>query len=321
MWLYDASISVQIEACGQREGDEQAVTHTLANVEAVSLPGCMAVITPIDRCEAKLPPYSPLSLVTFSPRSLEAEDTFATRWQSATLMSQTMWKRSRALLGWWPFLRGIETDRWLLGTHRASIANVLIYPLDLVASRMQTKTPQQKGAVHSKKRDAYADLPTALRTIYASNGGLAGFYAGIASDTLSTALSNFLYFYIYAALGTLAARHTARSGSKDAAAAARELVIGALAGVISRGFTTPLSTITVRKQTASKLTGNKESDVEKATNAAEDEEEQDSDYAPDSSLAIARDIYHEHGLTGFWRGYSSACALVSSEDDTRSAAY
>lgn len=199
---------------------------------------------------------------------------------------------------------------------------------------MQTKTPQQKSSLassstSSKKADAYADLPTALGTIYNSNDGLAGFYAGIGSDTLSTALSNFLYFYIYAALGSLAARHASaasasgdgrsHSGSSKATGAVRELVIGALAGVISRGFTTPLSTITVRKQTASKLASpkakEKESggyDVEKMkTKAVEDEEDHESDYAPDSSTEIAKDIYREHGLPGFWRGYSSACALVS----------
>ena len=183
---------------------------------------------------------------------------------------------------------------------------------------MQTKTPQQKGSTRSlasSKKDAYADLPTALRTIYASNDGLAAFYAGIGSDTLSTALSNFLYFYIYAALGTIAARHNGSSKqSKTSAAVMKELVIGALAGIISRGFTTPLSTITVRKQTASKLASPRpaenKGDVEKATHAVEDEEEHDSDYAPDSSLAIASDIYKEHGLPGFWRGYSTACVLV-----------
>merc|ERR1712093_812398 len=191
----------------------------------------------------------------------------------------------------------------LSGGVGASLANVLIYPLDLVAARIQTKTPQAKAQSQKAPTDTYGSLPLAIQTIYRS-GGLASFYQGLASDTLSTALSSFLYFYLYSALHKLAQiKYTA----------IEELIIGSLAGIVSRLVTTPLSTITVRKQTASKMRPKKGEDAEKAISdvkAAEDEEDEDSDYAPDSSLDIAKDIYESHGLTGFWRGYKSACVLT-----------
>lgn len=220
---------------------------------------------------------------------------------------------------------------------RASLANVLVYPLDLVAARIQTKAPLRRskhedpktGAHH--KHDDYADTLTALRTIYRTNNhSLGAFYQGIVSDTLSTALSQFLYFYIFAALMRLFNKHVHRAiangntgkntnGAVQAAgtaaaklSAGKELLIGSIAGILSRGVTTPLSTITVRKQTAAKAKAKPEDiNPSNSNNDEDDDDDEDDDYAPDSSIGIAKDIYQEHGLAGFWRGYGSACALVS----------
>lgn len=226
----------------------------------------------------------------------------------------------------------------LSGSVGASIANVIVYPLDLVAARIQTKAPLRrskhqdpKTGAH-QKHDDYADTLTALRTIYRTNNhSLGAFYQGIASDTLSTALSQFLYFYIFAALMRLFNKHVDKAinnadngkningaiaaAGKAAAkiSAAKELLIGSIAGILSRGVTTPLSTITVRKQTAAKSSPKPEAKTASTENGGNDNEEdddEDEDYAPDSSIDIARDIYQEHGLAGFWRGYGSACALT-----------
>jgi hypothetical protein len=180
--------------------------------------------------------------------------------------------------------------------------------------------PEATRTSSTAKRDATAsDLIATIRSIYASSGnGLAGFYQGIASDTLSTALSNFLFFYMHAALSALATRRLRQIASHDKGAVdsvvmklsgGKELLIGVLAGVASRGITTPLSVITVRKQTASKVASKPEHPGANET-AVEDEDDYDSDWASDSSVAIARDIYAEMGISGFWRGYSSACLLV-----------
>lgn len=99
--------------------------------------------------------------------------------------------------------------------------------------------------------------------------------------------------------------------------AGKELLIGSIAGILSRGVTTPLSTITVRKQTAAKQKSKSEPESGKQVGSSskavddDDDDDEDEDYAPDSSIDIAKDIYQEHGLAGFWRGYGSACALVS----------
>jgi hypothetical protein len=66
-------------------------------------------------------------------------------------------------------------------------------------------------------------------------------------------------------------------------------------------------------QTASRFTTKEDEEKGKsaAVQSAEDEQEEESDYHPDTSMSIAKDIYQEHGVKGFWRGYESACILVS----------
>lgn len=199
---------------------------------------------------------------------------------------------------------------------------MLLYPLDLTTARLQTKTPQAKNTKtsreqHERKADSYSSLYNALQTIYAS-GGIAGFYQGLAADTLATALSNFLYFYAYSALHKLLLRRKlALDKDRDIKLAqpftgTEELIIGCIAGIISRAVTTPLSAITVRKQTAAK-SRSKDEEEDKNLATVEDEEHEDSEYSADSSTAIAKDIYQTYGISGFWRGYGSACALVEFE--------
>ena len=89
--------------------------------------------------------------------------------------------------------------------------------------------------------------------------------------------------------------------------APEELAIGMVAGVISRAFVTPLSNVTVRKQTsATSVSKDKES---AAVGEDNDDDEGDFGNGP-SSMAIAREIVDEKGWTGLWSGFKSACILV-----------
>ena len=56
-----------------------------------------------------------------------------------------------------------------------------------------------------------------------------------------------------------------------------ELLVGALAGVFSRFFTTPMNNLVTRKQTSGQTS---------------------SDGKPASSASIIKDIYREKGITG-----------------------
>lgn len=109
--------------------------------------------------------------------------------------------------------------------------------------------------------------------------------------------SSFLYFYAYSFLRNSVQRRalarksvTGHSGAdaKTAAAVAlsvyQELGIGYIAGVSSRLITTPLSVVTVRLQ----LDG--EADDEDSLGV----------------LGTVRELYHEDGIKGFWKGEPKA---------------
>lgn len=161
------------------------------------------------------------------------------------------------------------------------------------------------------------------------------FYRGIVSDSLSTFLSNFLYFAVYsrelshwlldlppltlvAAVlrNTLIARRLKLSPPPTAStakgkpvaipvlSALEEIVIGMLSGVAAKAVVSPLSNITVRQQTATsareKVVGGK--NAETSGGGGDDSSDDDDDeggYADPSALSIARDIYDEKVVDPF----------------------
>lgn len=87
--------------------------------------------------------------------------------------------------------------------------------------------------------------------------GLASLYHGLPADTLSTLVSNFIYFHLYT-LGSKLAELRHRAVAKElnaqrpqAVGAVEELVVGLAAGVLSKAITLPVSNISVRQQAGS----------------------------------------------------------------------
>jgi adenine nucleotide transporter 17 len=116
-----------------------------------------------------------------------------------------------------------------------------------------------------------------IKDIYEKEGGIKGLYAGLESDTLATVLSSFIYFYCYTALRNVQEKLNTNMGKSSAQLnVAQELFLGAEAALISRLFTTPVSNVTTRLQTA----GHNEKGFKET----------------------ALDILKEKGITGFWTG-------------------
>ncbi|BGP52940.1 hypothetical protein JCM8202_004021 [Rhodotorula sphaerocarpa] len=228
------------------------------------------------------------------------------------------------------------------GSAGAVVSSALSYPLDTALKRVQTarrpvrKQPTERAAAASRKGrpaksagGAYDSLISALRSIYAREG-LAGFYGGLASDLLSTFFSQFIFFIAYAALrNRLQARKTRAQTATPRKGAVllspwEELGVGCLAGAIAKGIVSPLSMITVRAQTShepkKEAVGGRAGDQEPVDPAAlkkkkrpddSDSDESDDGYgtAP-STVSIAKEIYREQGLAGFWSGFQSTLILT-----------
>ncbi|CDS06295.1 hypothetical protein LRAMOSA08823 [Lichtheimia ramosa] len=166
------------------------------------------------------------------------------------------------------------------GAVGSTIANLFIYPLDISTTRLQLDNRQQKRGI--------LDM---MISIYQKEGGLQALYAGLGADTLATVLSSFVYFYCYSALRNVQEKLNTNMGKRAQLNVAQELFLGAEAALISRFFTTPVSNVTTRLQTAGR--DNKKSFFE-----------------------IVQDIYREKGVRGFWTGYRASMLLVSNPSIT-----
>ncbi|KAI4111127.1 MAG: hypothetical protein LQ339_000855 [Xanthoria mediterranea] len=178
----------------------------------------------------------------------------------------------------------------LAGSIGAAISNVITYPLALIVTRLQIQRSLRKGESGSAE-DEYTSLKDAAQKIYADEGGLSGFYAGIGPDTAKTIADSFLFFLAYNFLRQTRLR--ARGGSNKYLPVADELSVGFLAGAFSKFLTTPIANIVTRQQAASMMFRAR-SQIDRQS----------------SIRKIALQIRNERGLQGFWSGYSASLVLT-----------
>ncbi|KAF2150232.1 mitochondrial carrier [Myriangium duriaei CBS 260.36] len=170
------------------------------------------------------------------------------------------------------------------GAAGAVLANSLVYPLDIVKTRLQVQVKRKPTDAKPLNTDNehYEGTLHAIQCIIRDEG-LSGLYAGMAGSLLGVASTNFAYFYWYSIVRGL---YTARAlpGSKPGTAA--ELSIGAVAGALAQLFTIPIAVVTTRQQTQPK--GEKK-----------------------GMLDTAREVINsEDGWTGLWRGMKASLVLV-----------
>ncbi|KAH9466330.1 hypothetical protein KEM48_001500 [Puccinia striiformis f. sp. tritici PST-130] len=160
------------------------------------------------------------------------------------------------------------------------ISNAIVYPLDLVTTRMQTrrlkKSPQRPGlytmgseyssistssSSRKNRPQNYDDLISSFKTIISQseNRSPSPFYEGILVDSVAVLINSFIYFYIYTVLNKLKIRYKKHT-SRDIGwvkAIVDEILMGSFTGIVSKFFTCPLNNITIRLQTcsSSKRTG------------------------------------------------------------------
>ncbi|GAA5908315.1 uncharacterized protein JCM6883_004344 [Sporobolomyces salmoneus] len=223
------------------------------------------------------------------------------------------------------------------GSVGATISNALVFPLDTLTTRLQASNRRRRPAPVSTAKvppsKSSTTLVEAIRSLW-NSGGWSAFYAGLGPDSLSTAISQFLYFFCYSflrdrllakklkagspgksTLGKVAEGKGNKGAPPPLLTAVEELLIGCVAGIVAKGFVSPLSMIAVRQQTSSEprqeVIGGKQGDkrpVEKGDGSSSDE---DDEYgSPPSAIKIAKEIYESQGLKGFWSGFQSTVVLT-----------
>ncbi|KAK5125230.1 hypothetical protein LTR85_000906 [Meristemomyces frigidus] len=182
-----------------------------------------------------------------------------------------------------------EVPPWglaIAGSTGAVLANALVYPLDIVKTRLQVQIKQHKldpiVDAHTTNEKHYEGTLHAITSII-EDEGLSGLYSGMAGALLGVASTNFAYFYWYSTVRELYLRRV--SGGKVPNTAI-ELSLGAVAGALAQLFTIPIAVVTTRQQTQPK-------------------------HDKKGMLATAKEVIHgEDGWTGLWRGMKASLVLV-----------
>lgn len=172
------------------------------------------------------------------------------------------------------------------GASGAVLANALVYPLDIVKTRLQVQVKQKtNNDTSSEDQDEEQHYTSAWDAITRIMGeeGVQGLYAGIHGSLLGVASTNFAYFYWYSIVRTLYNKYRQSASAPSTAA---ELGLGALAGAIAQLFTIPVAVVTTRQQTQRRSERK-------------------------GMLATAKDVVNsEDGVFGLWRGMKASLVLV-----------
>lgn len=178
----------------------------------------------------------------------------------------------------------------IAGATGTAISNLSIYPLDLIITRLQVQRQLRKSSSTADELE-YDGVLDAFDKIYNREGGITAFYSGLLADTGKSIADSFLFFLFYNYLRTK--RLKAHGKSAKTLPVLDELGLGALAGAMSKFFTTPISNIVTRKQTASMVSARSKSKSDEP-----------------SVSEIASAIKSEKGIQGFWSGYSASLILT-----------
>ncbi|OJJ62154.1 hypothetical protein ASPSYDRAFT_85850 [Aspergillus sydowii CBS 593.65] len=170
------------------------------------------------------------------------------------------------------------------GATGAVLANAMVYPLDLVKTKLQV---QIKNADEPEKPSSTDDVHykstwDAITKIL-DKEGVEGLYSGMAGSLIGVASTNFAYFYWYSVVRTL---YMSSKSVPKPPGTAIELSLGAVAGAVAQIFTIPVAVITTRQQTQPK--NDKKGLIETGKEV----------------------VYSEDGWSGLWRGLKASLILV-----------
>lgn len=187
----------------------------------------------------------------------------------------------------------------LAGSAGSAISHLLLYPLDLVITRLQVqrqlKGPGEAPSAASEADVEYKNLQDAALKIYDQEGGVKAFYNGVWTDTSKSIADAFLFFLAYSFLR----QRQQRKVGGSSLSVFNELSVGIAAGAFAKFITTPIQQIVTRKQTAALVAAR---DPTASVPADKTNELSVKD--------IALQIRSERGLQGFWAGYSASVILT-----------
>ncbi|RHZ58385.1 uncharacterized protein CDV56_104912 [Aspergillus thermomutatus] len=181
------------------------------------------------------------------------------------------------------------------GTTAAILANIIVYPLDTIKTKLQVQVHSRPKCTETKEDESRSPPPmpmsydNVIDTVshVVQEEGISGLYRGLSSSILSTASMNFVYFYWSTKARTVHRHFLKRHNIPDSNGIVKELLLGAVGGAMAQICTNPIAVIVTRQQTC----------------RAADEAK--------SIFGVLKDIVSsEDGWTGLWRGLKVNLILV-----------
>ncbi|KAI9312445.1 mitochondrial carrier domain-containing protein [Dichotomocladium elegans] len=165
------------------------------------------------------------------------------------------------------------------GSAGAMFALALVYPLDIIKTRIQVQAKHE--TLGEEDQEHYTSALDGILKIMEKEG-IHGLYAGLGSSLLGTASTNFTYFYCYSMIRDMYnKRFNPAAGTLSTGL---ELLLGAAAGALTTLVTTPVALVTTRQQTLP---------------ASERQ----------SLMSTCMSIVAEEGVQGLWRGVRPSLIL------------
>ncbi|KAK3322282.1 mitochondrial carrier domain-containing protein [Apodospora peruviana] len=169
------------------------------------------------------------------------------------------------------------------GAAGAVLANALVYPLDLVKTKLQVQVKQTDSEKTTGADEPHYKSTWDAVSRIAGAEGVAGLYAGMAGSLAGVASTNFAYFYWYSVVRVLYLKYNKGNAQPSTVV---ELSLGAVAGALAQLFTIPVAVVTTRQQTQKKEERKGFVDTAKEV------------------------IESEDGVFGLWRGLKASLVLV-----------
>ncbi|KAJ3177654.1 ADP/ATP carrier protein [Geranomyces variabilis] len=161
------------------------------------------------------------------------------------------------------------------GALGALSANLAVFPLDVIKTRLQVQTKELKSLSPDQHYDSAVD---AFLKILKTEG-VWGLYSGLGAGLFGTVASAFSYFYFYSYV-----RGSYQKKVPGPISTGMELILGAISGAMSQICTLPVAVVTTRQQTSAK-----------------DEKL--------SFIGTMTKIIHDEGAAGLWRGLQASLVL------------
>ena len=161
------------------------------------------------------------------------------------------------------------------GALAAALANTLVFPLDVIKTRIQVQTK----VTNSDDDEQYKSTHDAFLKIIKKDG-VKGLYAGLGSGLAGTIISAFSYYFIYS---SVRGRYSKSIEGRDISTA-MELSLGAISGALCQFVVLPIGIITTRQQTSDKR---------------------------QSVLETLKLILKEDGVLELWKGLQASLVLCS----------